>query len=322
MAPSGVDVVAVAEAVARGAAAGGGSRQVVAAAVAAAIHACARGHAPGCTGELEARLDEVRPVLQAQLQAASQGGQAKISGSRRARRNLAVHNFQLPIEELCATDAAAKAHQRGGRGSLAALAERVAALEMLLPVVGNEARLDVGSACGSMGSTSAGSEGDDGSTVGQSADATCEVTVAQEHVVVPLVEALEKIVDVPVVQQDVVSVKEKIMYFEKPQPRVIHMESDGTGEAEAIAELPKAEKVPKEVEPWVVCAGCLEHRTASTMVWRLGSWACASCWDEVYSEVPFEDWDPVEEPVPVALAETCPQARSRAKKGRGGWRKR
>ena len=103
----------------------------------------------------------------------------------------------------------------------------------------------------------------------------------------------------------------------------------GTESAEAEA--------PMEDEPWVVCSGCRNRHAPSAMVRHFGSLACASCWDVVFAEVAMEGVEctiaqgarptPTGDPIaaggiPEALAETCPRVRSRAKRGRGGWRKR
>jgi hypothetical protein len=89
----------------------GASRQV-SAAIATALWRAVRLEKGPCS-EAAARLACIEPVIRAKLDAAAAGQPAGISGSLRAARNVAEHDFEEPIAVLVA---AAKRSQRAGRG--------------------------------------------------------------------------------------------------------------------------------------------------------------------------------------------------------------
>jgi hypothetical protein len=86
---------------------GGASRQVAAAVAAALLRALDQGIRHG---EVEARLSHIRPVIEAKV-AAGGGHAVHLTGSTRAARNVAEHNFSEPIAELVKD---ARRAQRGG----------------------------------------------------------------------------------------------------------------------------------------------------------------------------------------------------------------
>ena len=88
----------------------GASRQVAAAVAVALWRALVDGKMHG--DEISARLAHIRPVIEAKVVAAVCGQAVSISGSARAARNIAEHNFMEPIGELVK---AAKRCQRGGK---------------------------------------------------------------------------------------------------------------------------------------------------------------------------------------------------------------